>query len=53
MNYLARLGHSYSKRFIYLFMNLQIIFHLNNLSVAPSRFDVEQLLYWQKMLWCD
>lgn len=48
LNYLARLGHSYTQTGYLSLAELSQHFSTKNLGVAPSRFDPEQLLYWQK-----
>lgn len=48
VNYLARLGHSYKQTGYLSLAELAAYFSVQNLGSAPSRFDAEQLLYWQK-----
>jgi len=48
VNYLARLGHSYKQTGYLSLAELAAHFSVQNLGSAPSRFDEEQLLYWQK-----
>lgn len=48
MNYLAHLGHSTEFNDLSDFDTLASHFELKNLSTSPTRFDVEQLMYWQK-----
>lgn len=47
-NYLARLGHNYKQTQYLSLSELSSHFALENLGSSPSRFDAEQLLYWQK-----
>jgi glutamyl-tRNA synthetase len=49
MNYLARLGHAYETQLLCDFHQLAAYFELNKLSRSPVHFDVQQLLYWQKI----
>jgi len=49
VNYLARLGHSYKQTEYLSLEELSSYFSLQNLGSSPSRFDREQLLYWQKV----
>ena len=50
MNYLARLGHTSDDiQHLLSFDNLAPHFHLDKLSKSPARFDVSQLMFWQKM----
>lgn len=49
INYLARLGHGCDSQALLNFDGLAAHFHLDKLSRSPARFDVTQLLYWQKM----
>lgn len=48
LNYLARLGHSYSQTGYLTLAELSQHFSTDNFGNAPSRFDSAQLLYWQK-----
>lgn len=48
-NYLARLGHNYKQTQYLSFAELSSYFAVENLGSSPSRFDAEQLLYWQKV----
>lgn len=48
INYLARLGHSYEENRLMSFDELAAYFSAERLSRSPARFDIEQLLYWQK-----
>lgn len=47
-NYLARLGHSYQDHHLLSFVQLAEKFSLSRLSKTAARFDMHQLLYWQK-----
>ncbi len=49
INYLARLGHGCDSQALLGFDELAQHFHLDKLSRSPARFDVTQLLYWQKL----
>lgn len=48
LNYLARLSHSYEEQSLMSFVDLAKNFRLEKLSRAPARFDLNQLLHWQK-----
>ena len=48
MNYLARLGHYYKDDAFMTPNTLIEQFNLDNLSKSPSKFDIQQLNYWQK-----
>lgn len=48
LNYLARLSHVYEEQHLLSFTELAEHFHLEKLSRAPARFDLNQLLHWQK-----
>lgn len=49
INYLARLGHTCDTQELLPFDQLAHHFHLDKLSKSPARFDVTQLMYWQKL----
>lgn len=49
INYLSRLGHICDAQELLPFSELAEHFHLDKLSRSPARFDVGQLLYWQKI----
>jgi len=49
INYLTRLGHICDTQDLLPFNELANHFHLDKLSRSPARFDVVQLLYWQKL----
>lgn len=48
MNYLVRLGHTCDTQELLDFDHLSQHFYLEKLSKSPARFDVVQLMYWQK-----
>jgi glutamyl-tRNA synthetase len=48
LNYLSRLSHAYEAQHLMSFNELASFFNLEKLSRAPARFDVNQLLHWQK-----
>lgn len=48
MNYLARLGHTCDTNELLDFDHLAQHFTLEKLSRSPARFDLSQLMYWQK-----
>lgn len=48
MNYLSRLGHTCDTQELLSFDHLAEHFNLEKLSVSPARFDVSQLMFWQK-----
>jgi glutamyl-tRNA synthetase len=48
LNYLARLSHAYDDQHLMSFVELAKNFRLEKLSRAPARFDLNQLLHWQK-----
>jgi len=48
MNYLARLGHTIDNQELLDFTGLANLFSLEKLSRSPARFDLSQLMYWQK-----
>lgn len=48
MNYLARLGHVCESQELLSFDALAKYFYLEKLSRSSARFDVNQLLYWQR-----
>jgi len=49
INYLARLGHACEAKELLTFEQLAEHFHLEKISRSPARFDLNQLLYWQKI----
>lgn len=48
INYLARLGHACDSQALLPFDQLANHFNLEKISRSPARFDVNQLLFWQK-----
>ncbi|CAN5457358.1 glutamate--tRNA ligase [soil metagenome] len=48
INYMARLGHTYNNNHYMTFVELAKDFSVDSLSRSPSRFDLSQLLFWQK-----
>lgn len=48
LNYLARLSHAYDEQKLMSFAELADHFHLEKLSRASARFDLNQLRHWQK-----
>jgi glutamyl/glutaminyl-tRNA synthetase len=49
MNYLFHLGHTSENTELLDFDHLAKHFHLDKLSRSPARFDLIQLMYWQKI----
>ena len=49
INYLTRLGHTCEAPALLPFDQLSMNFDLEKLSKSPARFDLTQLLYWQKI----
>jgi glutamyl-tRNA synthetase len=49
MNYLARLGHTCDAQELLDFDHLAPYFDIEKLSRSPARFDLSQLMYWQKL----
>ncbi|SRR5579885_2529139 len=49
INYLSRLGHVCDTQELLGFDDLAEHFYLEKLSRSPARFDLSQLMYWQKM----
>src|SRR3990167_1354318 len=49
LNYLARLGHTCDAHSLLSFDQLAPHFNLDKLSKSPARFDLSQLMYWQKI----
>ncbi|OAI50031.1 glutamate--tRNA ligase [Gammaproteobacteria bacterium SCGC AG-212-F23] len=47
-NYMARLSHTYDSQKLLSFTELSENFQINRLSRSPTRFDMNQLLHWQK-----
>lgn len=48
INYLSRLSHTYDDNKLLSFDELASHFQLERISRAPARFDLNQLLHWQK-----
>ena len=48
INYMARLGHTCDTQALLDFAELAKHFYLEKLSRSPARFDMSQLMYWQK-----
>lgn len=48
MNYLSHLGHASDVQELLDFNHMAEHFNLEKLSKSPARFDLTQLLYWQK-----
>jgi glutamyl-tRNA synthetase len=48
LNYLARLSHAYDEQKLLNLPELATHFHLEKLSRASARFDLHQLMHWQK-----
>jgi glutamyl-tRNA synthetase len=48
LNYLARLGHHYTNDAWMTLSELTANFTLSSLGKSPAKFDLNQLLYWQK-----
>ena len=49
INYLGRLGHVCDSQDLLPFDELAKHFYLDKLSRSPARFDLSQLMYWQKL----
>ena len=47
-NYLARAGHTIEDNKVRSLSELATAFNINKISTSPSRFDVNQLNFWQK-----
>lgn len=47
-NYLARLGHHYADESFMTLEKLAQLFSITSLGHAPTKYDPNQLLYWQK-----
>ncbi len=48
LNYMSRLSHAYDEKKLMSFEELALNFHLGKLSRSPARFDMNQLMHWQK-----
>jgi len=49
INYLTRLGHACDSQHLLPFEELARHFQLEKLSKSPARFDLTQLMFWQKI----
>lgn len=49
INYLGRLGHTSDNQELLDFDHLSEHFFIDKLSRSPARFDLNQLMYWQKL----
>ena len=47
-NYLSRVGHTIVDNDLKTYSELADEFKIDNISSSPSKFDMDQLLYWQK-----
>ena len=47
-NYLSRVGHTIVDNHLKTHSELAGEFKIDNISSSPSKFDMDQLLYWQK-----
>jgi glutamyl-tRNA synthetase len=47
-NYLSRVGHRIGDNELRSLEELSTVFKINNISNSPSRFDLDQLGFWQK-----
>ena len=48
VNYLSRVGHTMADNDLKTHIELAQEFKVDNISNSPSKFDMDQLLYWQK-----
>ncbi|CAM4442196.1 MAG: Glutamate--tRNA ligase [Legionellaceae bacterium] len=48
INYMARLGHYYKKTEFMSLTDLAMNFSIEAIGTAPARYDLNQLLHWQK-----
>jgi len=48
LNYLSRLSHTYDSQQLLSFEELAHDFHLERVSRSSARFDLNQLMFWQK-----
>jgi len=51
LNYIARLGHTYDENKIYNLLELTKYFDVTKVTKSPSKFDIEQLDYYQNLIW--
>lgn len=49
INYLARLGHTYTETGLLSLEQLAAFFDLGHVGRAPAKFDGQQMLFWQKL----
>ena len=47
-NYLSRVGHTIPDNDLKTLEDLALVFETQNISSSPSKFDMDQLLFWQK-----
>jgi len=47
-NYLSRVGHTIGDNELRSLEELSVVFKIDNISNSPSRFDIDQLGFWQK-----
>ena len=47
-NYLSRVGHTIADNDLKTLEDLALVFETQNISSSPSKFDMDQLLFWQK-----
>ena len=47
-NYLSRVGHTIGDNELRNLEELSVVFKIDNISNSPSRFDIDQLGFWQK-----
>ena len=47
-NYLSRVGHTIADNNLKTHIELADEFKIDNISSSPSKFDIDQLLFWQK-----
>lgn len=47
-NYLSRVGHTIGDNELRSLEELSVVFNIDNISNSPSKFDIDQLGFWQK-----
>ena len=47
-NYLSRVGHTIGDNELRSLEELSAVFNIDNISNSPSKFDIDQLRFWQK-----
>lgn len=47
-NYLSRVGHTIGDNELRSLEELSVVFNIDNISNSPSKFDIDQLRFWQK-----